>query len=151
MIIENVQWKKPTQQLPSEYKFPVMYRCLLWNVLWRAEVSAARMRDRLFRFSYTYSQRVVCHPDIWEKYRRLEHLFAKYMKVQRWLVHFSSYNSRDNILLYSQVITDNATKETLMCVAYVFEVSAKERGGTQYHIYRLTSDWLLMCGNATTH
>ncbi|XP_017477615.1 PREDICTED: transcriptional enhancer factor TEF-5-like [Rhagoletis zephyria] len=37
-----------------------------------------------------------------------------------------------------QVITNIDTQETLLCIAYVFEVS--ESAGTQHHIYRLTKE-----------
>jgi len=38
-----------------------------------------------------------------------------------------------------QVITNRDTKETLLCIAYVFEVSTSEHGA-QHHIYRLVKD-----------
>ncbi|XP_052496013.1 transcriptional enhancer factor TEF-3 [Budorcas taxicolor] len=38
-----------------------------------------------------------------------------------------------------QVVTNRDTQETLLCVAYVFEVSASERGA-QHHIYRLVKE-----------
>lgn len=38
-----------------------------------------------------------------------------------------------------QVLRDQETQELLLCVAFVFEVSASERGA-QYHIYRLGRD-----------
>jgi len=37
-----------------------------------------------------------------------------------------------------QVISNKESNETLLCIAYVFEVS--ESAGTQHHIYRLTKD-----------
>ncbi|XP_054160531.1 transcriptional enhancer factor TEF-1-like [Oppia nitens] len=37
-----------------------------------------------------------------------------------------------------QVVTNRETQETLLCMAYVFEVS--ETAGTQHHIYRLVKD-----------
>ncbi|CAG2169944.1 unnamed protein product [Oppiella nova] len=37
-----------------------------------------------------------------------------------------------------QVVTNRETQETLLCIAYVFEVS--ETTGTQHHIYRLMKD-----------
>ena len=40
--------------------------------------------------------------------------------------------------LAHQVITNVETQETLLCIAYVFEVS--ETAGTQHHIYRLTKE-----------
>ena len=38
-----------------------------------------------------------------------------------------------------QVITNRETQETLLCIAYVFEVSTSEHGA-QHHIYRLVKD-----------
>lgn len=38
-----------------------------------------------------------------------------------------------------QVVTNRDTQETLLCIAYVFEVSASERGA-QHHIYRLVKE-----------
>ena len=38
-----------------------------------------------------------------------------------------------------QVITHRETRETLLCIAYVFEVSTSEHGA-QHHIYRLVKD-----------
>ena len=38
-----------------------------------------------------------------------------------------------------QVITNRDTQETLLCIAYVFEVSTSEHGA-QHHIYRLVKD-----------
>ncbi|RXG70681.1 Transcriptional enhancer factor TEF-1 [Armadillidium vulgare] len=38
-----------------------------------------------------------------------------------------------------QVVTNRETQETLVCIAYVFEVSSSEHGA-QHHIYRLVKD-----------
>lgn len=38
-----------------------------------------------------------------------------------------------------QVVTNRDTLETLLCIAYVFEVSTSEHGA-QHHIYRLVKD-----------
>ena len=38
-----------------------------------------------------------------------------------------------------QVVTNRDTQETLLCVAYVFEVSTSEHGA-QHHIYKLIKD-----------
>ena len=43
-------------------------------------------------------------------------------------------------ILCPQVVTNRDTLETLLCVAYVFEVSTSEHGA-QHHIYRLVKDW----------
>ncbi|XP_072554654.1 transcriptional enhancer factor TEF-3-like isoform X2 [Paramormyrops kingsleyae] len=59
---------------------------------------------------------------------KLKHLPEKYM--------MNSVLENFTIL---QVVTDRDTLETLLCVAYVFEVSASEHGA-QHHIYRLVKD-----------
>lgn len=46
---------------------------------------------------------------------------------------------KERKLFVFQVVTDLDTKETLLCVAFVFEVSTRE-GGPQHNIYRLTRD-----------
>lgn len=38
-----------------------------------------------------------------------------------------------------QVVTNRDTQETLLCIAFVFEVSTSEHGA-QYHVYRLVKD-----------
>lgn len=38
-----------------------------------------------------------------------------------------------------QVLSNRETQETLLCLAYVFEVSTSEHGA-QHHIYRLVKD-----------
>lgn len=38
-----------------------------------------------------------------------------------------------------QVVTNRETQETLLCIAFVFEVSTSEHGA-QYHVYRLIKD-----------
>ena len=40
---------------------------------------------------------------------------------------------------FPQVITNRDTQETLLCIAYVYEVSTSEHGA-QHHIYRLVKD-----------
>ena len=43
------------------------------------------------------------------------------------------------MLFFFQVITNRDTQETLLCIAYVYEVSTSEHGA-QHHIYRLVKD-----------
>ncbi|XP_030070299.1 transcriptional enhancer factor TEF-3 [Microcaecilia unicolor] len=59
---------------------------------------------------------------------KLKHLPEKYM--------MNSVLENFTIL---QVVTNRDTQETLLCIAYVFEVSASEHGA-QHHIYRLVKD-----------
>ncbi|KYN19970.1 Transcriptional enhancer factor TEF-1 [Trachymyrmex cornetzi] len=59
---------------------------------------------------------------------KLKHLPEKYM--------MNSVLENFTIL---QVVTNRDTQETLLCTAYVFEVSASEHGA-QHHIYRLVQD-----------
>jgi len=42
-------------------------------------------------------------------------------------------------LVSLQVVVHRDTQETLLCIAYVFEVSTNEHGA-QHHIYRLVKD-----------
>lgn len=42
-------------------------------------------------------------------------------------------------LIFLQVISNKETQETLLCIAYVFEVAASNCGA-QHHIYRLIKD-----------
>ncbi|CAE1255864.1 TEAD [Acanthosepion pharaonis] len=59
---------------------------------------------------------------------KLKHLPEKYM--------MNSVLENFTIL---QVVTDRDTQETLVCIAYVFEVSTSEHGD-QHHIYRLVKE-----------
>jgi len=59
---------------------------------------------------------------------KLKHLPEKYM--------MNSVLENFTIL---QVITNRDTQETLLCIAYVFEVSTSEHGA-QHHIYKLVKD-----------
>lgn len=38
-----------------------------------------------------------------------------------------------------QVVTNRDTQETLLCIAFVFEVSTSEHGA-QHHVYKLVKD-----------
>ncbi|XP_061582819.1 TEA domain family member 3 b isoform X3 [Cololabis saira] len=59
---------------------------------------------------------------------KLKHLPEKYM--------MNSVLENFTIL---QVVTNRDTQETLLCIAFVFEVSNSEHGA-QYHVYRLVKD-----------
>ena len=48
-------------------------------------------------------------------------------------------SSDPNFVFVLQVITNRDTQETLLCIAYVYEVSTSEHGA-QHHIYRLVKD-----------
>ena len=49
------------------------------------------------------------------------------------------YSARVNLRVCSQVVSNAATGETLLCLCYLFEVSSSEHG-SQYHIYKLVSE-----------
>ncbi|XP_015255511.1 PREDICTED: transcriptional enhancer factor TEF-5-like isoform X5 [Cyprinodon variegatus] len=59
---------------------------------------------------------------------KLKHLPEKYM--------MNSVLENFTIL---QVVSNRETQETLLCIAFVFEVSTSEHGA-QYHVYRLVND-----------
>ena len=42
-------------------------------------------------------------------------------------------------MTFLQVVRNRDTEETLLCTAYVFEVSTSEHGA-QHHIYKLVKD-----------
>lgn len=44
-----------------------------------------------------------------------------------------------SLLPSHQVVSNRETQETLLCIAFVFEVSTSEHGA-QYHVYRLVND-----------
>ena len=54
-------------------------------------------------------------------------------------MHQSNEKFQTFMLICLQVITNKDTRETLLCIAYVFEVSTSEHGA-QHHIYRLVKD-----------
>ncbi|CAL8260945.1 unnamed protein product [Merluccius merluccius] len=75
---------------------------------------------------------------------KLKHLPEKYM-MNSVLENFTILQSqrRPTVFFFffptKQVVTNRDTLETLLCVAYVFEVSTSEHGA-QHHIYRLVKD-----------
>lgn len=57
--------------------------------------------------------------------------------IDDWLLHNTTFPN----MCYSlgQVVTNRDTQETLLCIAFVFEVSMSDHGA-QYHVYRLVKD-----------
>lgn len=80
---------------------------------------------------------------------KLKHLPEKYMMnsvLENFTILQVSINQlyiNPDIKLTSirllQVISNKETQETLLCIAFVFEVSTSEHGA-QHHIYRLVQD-----------
>jgi len=79
------------------------------------------------RFVYKLDRSPMCEYMI-NFIRKLKNLPEKYM--------MNSVLENFTIL---QLITNKDTQETLLCIAYVFEVSTSEHGA-QHHIYRLVKD-----------
>lgn len=79
------------------------------------------------RFVYRINKSPMCDYMV-SFINRLRHLPEKYM--------MNSVLENFTIL---QVITNRDTQETLLCIAFVFEVSTSEHGA-QHHIYRLVKD-----------
>ncbi|KAF7492177.1 Transcriptional enhancer factor TEF-1 [Sarcoptes scabiei] len=94
------------------------------QVVEKVEKEYARYEDG--RFVYRINRSQMCEYMI-NFIHKLKHLPEKYM--------MNSVLENFTIL---QVITNADTQETLLCIAYVFEVS--ETAGTQHHIYRLTKE-----------
>ena len=58
--------------------------------------------------------------------------------VCTWYV-ITAYGIMHDFFLISQVVQNRNTMETLLCIAFVFEISASE-SGCQHSIYRLVKD-----------
>jgi len=95
------------------------------QVVEKVETEYARCESG--RFVYKLDRSPMCEYMI-NFIRKLKNLPEKYM--------MNSVLENFTIL---QVITNKDTQETLLCIAYVFEVSTSEHGA-QHHIYRLVKD-----------
>jgi len=95
------------------------------QVVEKVETEYARFEGG--RFVYKLHRSPMCEYMI-NFIHKLRHLPEKYM--------MNSVLENFTIL---QVITNRDTQETLLCIAYVFEVSTSEHGA-QHHIYRLVKD-----------
>ncbi|XP_059483789.1 protein scalloped [Neocloeon triangulifer] len=95
------------------------------QVVEKVEKEYARFENG--RFMYRIPRSPMCEYMI-NFIHKLKHLPEKYM--------MNSVLENFTIL---QVVTNYDTQETLLCIAYVFEVSTSEHGA-QHHIYRLVKD-----------
>uniref|UniRef100_A0A8C6DXB5 TEA domain transcription factor 4 n=1 Tax=Moschus moschiferus TaxID=68415 RepID=A0A8C6DXB5_MOSMO len=95
------------------------------QVVEKVETEYARYENG--HYSYRIHRSPLCEYMI-NFIHKLKHLPEKYM--------MNSVLENFTIL---QVVTNRDTQETLLCVAYVFEVSASEHGA-QHHIYRLVKE-----------
>ncbi|XP_050441124.1 transcriptional enhancer factor TEF-1 isoform X3 [Adelges cooleyi] len=95
------------------------------QVVEKVETEYARFENG--RFVYRIHRSPMCEYMI-NFIHKLKHLPEKYM--------MNSVLENFTIL---QVVTNRETQETLLCIAYVFEVSTSEHGA-QHHMYRLVKD-----------
>ncbi|XP_076068543.1 TEA domain transcription factor 1 homolog scalloped isoform X2 [Oratosquilla oratoria] len=95
------------------------------QVVEKVETEYARFENG--RFVYRIHRSPMCEYMI-NFIHKLKHLPEKYM--------MNSVLENFTIL---QVVTNRDTQETLLCIAYVFEVSTSEHGA-QHHIYKLVKD-----------
>ncbi|KAL0272726.1 UNVERIFIED_CONTAM: hypothetical protein PYX00_005589 [Menopon gallinae] len=95
------------------------------QVVEKVETEYARFENG--RFVYRINRSPMCEYMI-NFIHKLKHLPEKYM--------MNSVLENFTIL---QVVTNRENQETLLCTAYVFEVSTSEHGA-QHHIYRLVKD-----------
>ncbi|XP_065220225.1 transcriptional enhancer factor TEF-1 isoform X7 [Planococcus citri] len=95
------------------------------QVVEKVETEYARFENG--RFVYRIHRSPMCEYMI-NFIHKLKHLPEKYM--------MNSVLENFTIL---QVVTNRETQETLLCTAYVFEVSTSEHGA-QHHIYRLITE-----------
>lgn len=120
------------------------------QVVEKVETEYARFENG--RFIYRIHRSPMCEYMI-NFIHKLKHLPEKYMmnsvlenftilQVMSLIclfVWFSSDNWYLIVLSFYQVVTNRETQETLLCTAYVFEVSTSEHGA-QHHMYRLVKD-----------
>ncbi|XP_072419510.1 transcriptional enhancer factor TEF-5-like isoform X8 [Chiloscyllium punctatum] len=95
------------------------------QVVEKVETEYARLENG--RFVYRIHRSPMCEYMI-NFIHKLKHLPEKYM--------MNSVLENFTIL---QVVTNRDTQETLLCIAFVFEVSTSEHGA-QHHVYRLVKD-----------
>ncbi|XP_043237043.1 transcriptional enhancer factor TEF-1-like isoform X2 [Amphibalanus amphitrite] len=95
------------------------------QVVEKVETEYARFENG--RFFYRINRSPMCEYMV-NFIHKLKHLPEKYM--------MNSVLENFTIL---QVVTNRDTQETLLCIAFVFEVSTSEHGA-QHHIYRLVKD-----------
>ncbi|KAL8615461.1 Transcriptional enhancer factor TEF-1 [Nucella lapillus] len=95
------------------------------QVVEKVETEYARFENG--RFMYRIHRSPMCEYMI-NFIHKLKHLPEKYM--------MNSVLENFTIL---QMVTNRDTQETLLCIAYVFEVSSSEHGA-QHHIYKLVKD-----------
>ncbi|XP_061085235.1 transcriptional enhancer factor TEF-3-like isoform X6 [Conger conger] len=95
------------------------------QVVEKVETDCGRLENG--RYVYRFQRSPLCEYMI-NFIHKLQHLPEKYM--------MNSVLENFTIL---QVVSNRDTLETLLCVAYVFEVSTSKHGA-QYHIYRLVKD-----------
>lgn len=95
------------------------------QVVEKVETEYARMENG--RYIYCIHRSPMCEYMI-NFIHKLKHLPEKYM--------MNSVLENFTIL---QVVTNRDTRETLLCIAFVFEVSTSEHGA-QHHIYKLVKD-----------
>ncbi|XP_005112381.2 transcriptional enhancer factor TEF-1 [Aplysia californica] len=95
------------------------------QVVEKVETEYARMENG--RYIYRIHRSPMCEYMI-NFIHKLKHLPEKYM--------MNSVLENFTIL---QVVTNRDTRETLLCIAFVFEVSTSEHGA-QHHIYKLVKD-----------
>ncbi|XP_029012744.1 transcriptional enhancer factor TEF-5 isoform X2 [Betta splendens] len=95
------------------------------QVVEKVETEYARMEGGKYMFRIQRSP--MCEYMI-NFIHKLKHLPEKYM--------MNSVLENFTIL---QVVSNRETQETLLCIAFVFEVSTSEHGA-QYHVYRLVND-----------
>ncbi|CAN8022796.1 unnamed protein product [Ixodes persulcatus] len=101
------------------------------QVVEKVETEYARFENG--RFVYRIHRSPMCEYMI-NFIHKLKHLPEKYM-MNSVLENFTILQASEGAM----VVTNRDTQETLLCIAYVFEVSTSVHGA-QHHIYRLVKD-----------
>ncbi|KAH8030439.1 hypothetical protein HPB51_006871 [Rhipicephalus microplus] len=124
---EVIEFMEANGNMAAQRQFGVSENNVRYWRNQKSKLSTEYARFENGRFVYRIHRSPMCEYMI-NFIHKLKHLPEKYM--------MNSVLENFTIL---QVVTNRDSQETLLCIAYVFEVSTSVHGA-QHHIYRLVKD-----------